>query len=301
VTSTPLQRAPAGLAPGRDLWLKREDLHPLGAFKWRGAAPVLERYRQAGAATVVTASTGNHGAATAWAAERLAMTAVVFAPRDTSRSKLGRMQALGADIRLVGADVDQAKDAARGFADDHRLPFFEDGAEPAQFDGYRAIAREIVQQLGGPPAAAIVPVGNGALLAGIGLELADIAPGARRIGVVADQAPVMALSHAAGRPVACDRCATVADGLAVRVAVPLAVATLSRAADELVRVPERAIAHGVAAYARAGLRVEAAAGAALAALELVAAPDPVVVIVSGANIDDQLYRRLVEAPDSFAS
>ena len=111
---------------------------------------VLERYRQAGAATVVTASTGNHGAATAWAAERLAMTAVVFAPRDTSRSKLGRMQALGADIRLVGADVDQAKDAARGFADDHRLPFFEDGAEPAQFDGYRAIAREIVQQLGGP-------------------------------------------------------------------------------------------------------------------------------------------------------
>jgi threonine dehydratase len=301
VTSTPLQRAPAGLAPGRDLWLKREDLHPLGAFKWRGAAPVLERYRQAGAATVVTASTGNHGAATAWAAERLAMTAVVFAPRDTSQSKLGRMRALGADIRLVGADVDQAKDAARGFADDHRLPFFEDGAEPAQFDGYRAIAGEIVQQLGGPPAAAIVPVGNGALLAGIGLELADIAPGARRIGVVADQAPVMALSHAAGRPVACDRCATVADGLAVRVAVPLAVETLSRAADELVRVPERTIAHGVAAYARAGIRVEAAAGAALAALELVAAPDPVVVIVSGANIDEQLHRRLVETPDSFAT
>ena len=233
----------------------------------------------------MTASTGNHGAATAWAAERLAMTAVVFAPRDTSRSKLGPMQALGADIRLFGADVDQAKDAARGFADDHRLPFFEDGAEPAQFDGYRAIAREIVQQLGGPPAAAIVPVGNGACWPGSG-RAGRHRPRRARIGVVADQAPVMALSHAAGRPVACDRCATVADGLAVRVAVPLAVATLSRAADELVRVSERAIAHGVAAYARAGIRVEAAAGAALAALELVEAPDPVVVIVSGANIDD---------------
>ena len=155
--------------------------------------------------------------------------------------------------------------------------------------------------MGAPPAAAIVPVGNGALLAGIGLELADIAPDARRIGVVADGAPVMALSYAAGRPVPCDRCATIADGLAVRVAVPLAVETLSRAADELVLVSERAIAHGVAAYARAGIRVEAAAGAALAAVDLVAPPDPVVVIVSGSNIDDELYQRLIAAPDSFAT
>ena len=65
VTPTPLEEATLA---GRRLLLKREDVHPLGAFKWRGALPVLERYAADGARAVVTASTGNHGAATAWAA-----------------------------------------------------------------------------------------------------------------------------------------------------------------------------------------------------------------------------------------
>src|ERR671924_78324 len=62
--ATPLEEAPASLAGGRRLLLKREDLHELGAFKWRGALPALRRYRERGANAVVTASTGNHGAAT---------------------------------------------------------------------------------------------------------------------------------------------------------------------------------------------------------------------------------------------
>ena len=70
VLPTPLEEAPAALGGGRRLWLKREDLHELGAFKWRGALPALRAYRERGAEAVVTASTGNHGAATAWAAER---------------------------------------------------------------------------------------------------------------------------------------------------------------------------------------------------------------------------------------
>src|SRR5829696_2353918 len=102
--ATPLELAPASLADGRDLWLKREDVHELGSFKWRGALPALDRFRAEGASAVVTASTGNHGAATAWAAERLGMTAIVFAPEGTSRTKLARMQDLGAEVRLVGVD-----------------------------------------------------------------------------------------------------------------------------------------------------------------------------------------------------
>src|SRR5687768_18363373 len=70
---TPLEPAPAGLGRGTNLHLKREDVHELGAFKWRGALPVLTSYRDHGATTVVTASTGNHGAATAWAAQRLGL------------------------------------------------------------------------------------------------------------------------------------------------------------------------------------------------------------------------------------
>ena len=75
---------------GRRLLLKREDSHELGAFKWRGALPTLEAYKRRGVDTIITASTGNHGAATAWAAERLGMHAVVFASEHTSRTKLGQ-------------------------------------------------------------------------------------------------------------------------------------------------------------------------------------------------------------------
>ena len=299
--ATPLEPAPESLARGRDLWLKREDLHELGSFKWRGALPALRGFRDAGAAAVVTASTGNHGAATAWAAEQLGMTAIVYAPQDTSRTKLARMEAFGADIRLVGRDVDEAKDAARGVAAVDDLPFFEDGAEPAQFEGYRSIAAELLDQIPAGPAAVVVPVGNGALMAGVALELRERAPRVERIAVVADAAPVMALSHEAGEPVPCERCDTFADGLAVRVAVPIAVETLSGLVDRYLRVSERAIAGAVGDYARAGLRVEGSAGAPLAALDQVDADGQIVLIVTGANIDDELHRRAVEQPETFAA
>jgi threonine dehydratase len=272
--------------------LKREDVHELGAFKWRGALPVLERYA---AEAVVTASTGNHGAATAWAARRLGMRCVVFVPAEASAPKLERIEALGAELRRVGADLDEAKDEARRLAHREGLPFFEDGAEPAQYEGYSAIADELLEQLGAPPAAVVVPVGNGALLGGIGSRLAAL-----RVGVAAKEAPVMALSFEAGRPVECDRCATIADGLAVRVAIPYAVARLAEAADRFELVSEREIARGVARFADAGIRAEGAAGAALAAAgRLEPLGGPVVVVVTGRNIDDDLLERCRSRPESF--
>jgi threonine dehydratase len=293
---TPLEEAPDALAPGRRLLLKREDVHELGAFKWRGAIPALEAYRARGAAGVVTASTGNHGAATAWAAQRMGMRALVFVPEEASRAKLRRLEALGAEVRDTGADLDEAKDAARAHAAEVGLPFFEDGAEPAQYDGYAAIGREVVEQLGEPPARMVVPLGNGALLIGIGRVL-----GRRTVGVVAKEAPVMALSVAAGEPVPCDRCATFADGIAVRVAIPLATAELVRLAIPLMRVSERAIARAVGAFAAVGLRAEGAAAAPLAALgQLERSDGPEVLLVTGRNIDDELLRRAVETPESFA-
>jgi threonine dehydratase len=296
---TPLEEAPPDLARGRPLLLKREDVHELGAFKWRGALPSLRRYRERGAEAVVTASTGNHGAATAWAAQRTGMRAVVFGPENASRAKVGVMKDLGAELHLVGPNLDEAKERAREFAAERNLPFFEDGAEPAQFDGYRAIAGELVEQLGEPPAAVVVPVGNGALLIGIARGLSD----GERIGVVAKEAPVMALSVAAGRPVECDRCDTFADGMAVRVAVPLAVAELVALGVRMVEVSERSLARAVGAFDAAGIRVEGSAAAALAGLEEIDnLPDgPMVLIVTGRNIDDDLHRRAVTDPESFTA
>ena len=99
---TPLEEAPPELSGGRPLYLKREDVHELGAFKWRGALPSLEKYRAGGADAVVTASTGNHGAATAWAAERTGMRAVVFVPEGASAAKVALLEDLGAELHSVG-------------------------------------------------------------------------------------------------------------------------------------------------------------------------------------------------------
>ena len=297
---TPLEPAPPSIAGERQLFLKREDVHELGAFKWRGALPVLTEYRAGGADTVVTASTGNHGAATAWAAERLGLRAVVYAPESASEAKLALVRALDADIRLVGTDLDAAKVEARRYATDEGLPFFEDGAETAQYEGYGAIADEILDELDPAPAAIVVPLGNGALLGGIGIRAAARAPQTLRIGVAAKEAPVMVECWQAGAVVTSDRSATFADGLAVRVAIPLAVDVLGEVTSRMLLVSEREIAHAVGAYADAGIRAEGAAGAALAALpQLDDVDGSVVLIVTGRNIDDDLYARACEQPESF--
>jgi threonine dehydratase len=293
---TPLEEAELG---GRRVLLKREDQHELGAFKWRGALPTLEEYQRDGVETVITASTGNHGAATAWAANRLGMRVVVFASEGTSRTKTEIMERLGADVRLVGADFDAAKDEAERFAAEAGV-LFVDGMERAQYEGYSAIGEEILDQAEETPTAVVVPVGNGALLGGIGIGICRRAPEVERVGVVSKSAPVMALSWEAGHPVESDESATFADGLAVRVAIPDAVEVLGEFATRMLQVSEREIAHAVGTYADAGIRAEGAAGAALAALpQLDDLGDPLVLVVTGRNIDDELFTRVREHPDSF--
>jgi len=297
MTPTPLEEATLA---GRQLLLKREDVHELGAFKWRGALPVLERYAVDGARAVVTASTGNHGAATAWAARRVGLGAIVYAPETASSAKLALIEDGGAEIRQTGADLDAAKEEARAHASHQGLPFFEDGAEPAQYQGYGAIADEILTQAPERPAAIVVPLGNGALLGGIGLAVTREAPEVERVGVAAKEAPVMVDSWNAGRPVQSERSATFADGLAVRVAIPLAVELLGEVATRMVAVSERRIAGAVGEYASAGIRAEGAAAAGLAAVpELDDLGDPLVLIVTGRNIDDELFTRACEHPESF--
>jgi threonine dehydratase len=270
------------------LWLRREDGHELGAFKWRGALAVLDTRRPDG---VVTASTGNHGAATAWAARRLGIPAIVFVPDGASAAKTALVEAQGAELRTAGADLDEAKAAARVFAAERGLFYFEDGAEPAQFAGYQAIGDEILDALP-ETAAVVVPVGNGALAIGVFRAFERRAPAALRVAVSAEQAPVMRDSWHAGRPVRGERSDTVADGLAVRVAIPLAVAELQPLAQRFELVSERELAAGVATYAADGIRVEAAAAAPLALALREPLPRPTVLIVTGRNIDDNLHRRL---------
>ena len=294
---TALERAPAGLAAG-DVYLKREDLHELGAFKWRAALPVVREYQAQGATTVVTASTGNHGAATAWAVRELGLSAVVFVPEQAAEAKLSRIVELGAELHRVGSDFDAAKEASVAYAQERGLPLFVDGLEPAQFVGYRAVGDEIARELDGQVGTVVVPVGNGALIGGVGEAL--IGTGWSVVGVVAKDAPVMADSFDAGAVCESASGATIADGLAVRVAIPYTVARVQPVVERMIRVSEQELAHAIGRFARAGIRVEASTAAALAALaHLPAIPEPIVLIVTGRNIDDELFRRACDEPESF--
>ena len=110
----------------------------------------------------------------------------------------------------------------------------------------------------------------------------------------------MVESWLAGQIVESERSSTFADGLAVRVAIPYAVGVLAEVTSRMLLVSEREIARAVAAYARAGIRAEGAAGAALAALsQLEDVEGPIVLVVTGRNIDDELWQRAVERPESF--
>jgi threonine dehydratase len=302
---TPLERAPASLAAfaGRDdLWLKREDLNELGMFKWRAALPVVRHLVDGGANAVVTASTGNHGVAVAWASREVGTRGIVFLPPGAAPVKLELLERFGAEVRIAGQDLDEAKDAARAWAGEEGLPFFEDGAEPRQYDAYQSIGDEILDQLPSPPGAVVIPIGNGALAGGIAAVLARRAPAVVRVGVVASNMPVMADSYEAGAPVEAEPGTTIADGLAIRVAIPLAVERLHAAIDGLLRVSERAIAEALVACHDAGVEVEPAGAAAVAAVR--ERPDltgdgAVVAVMTGRNVDPAVLERARDDLESF--
>jgi threonine dehydratase len=110
----------------------------------------------------------------------------------------------------------------------------------------------------------------------------------------------MADSFDARRPVPGERCETFADGLAVRVAIPYAVAVLDEVATHMLRVSERELASSVAAFAETGIRVEGAAAAGLAVLpQLPELDGPVVLVVTGSNIDKDLLERARKQPEAF--
>jgi len=305
-TPTPLERAPEALAAFagcNNLWLKREDVNEIGVFKWRGALPVVEELARRGHEAIVTASTGNHGAAVAWACRRAGISAVVFVPPGAAEQKLANLDRLGADVRVAGHDLDEAKEFARTYAEQSALQFFEDGAEPLQYDAYGAIGAEVVDQCPVPPAAVVTPIGNGALAGGVGAAVARLAPGVTRVGVVAQEMPVMADSHAAGHPVEVPNGSTIADGLAVRVAIPLAVERLRAALDVMVRVSEREIASALAACHDAGVPIEPSAAAAVAAVrrrpEIGEGSGPIVLVMTGSNVDATLVERARQHLHSF--
>ena len=238
---------------------------------------------------VVCASAGNFGQGVAFAAGAVGARCVVFTSRHAHRGKLSRMRALGADVRDVGEDFDAAVDAARTYADETAALLLVDGADARISTGAATIALELTDGAAAgaipSPVVVSVPVGNGALINGIGSWMRHAAPACRVLGVQAELAPAMTLSWRASRPIDTDAAATYADGIAARVAIPLAVELMAGRVDDMVLVSEEAMREAQAELTDAlGITVEGAAAASWAALLAGPRPDgPAVVILTGSN------------------
>ena len=258
---------PLSQALGAALTLKVETLNPLRSFKGRGADFFAHEHaaRLAGR-TLVCASAGNFGQAMAWVCRARGWPLVVYAATAANPLKIERMRALGAEVRLAGADFDAAKQAALRFCEDHAACFVEDGREAAIAEGAGTIARELLRSAQRFDTL-LVPLGNGALLTGIGRWTRAHAPQVRVVGVSAAGADAMAVSWRAGRCIARARAETMADGIAVRVPVPEAVLDMRDTVDEVLLVTDDAIRRAMQLLFRhAGLVVEPAGAAGVAAL-----------------------------------
>ena len=257
-------------ALGTELTVKLETANPIRSFKGRGAS-FLARERLATdpaalASGVVCASAGNWGQALAHACRASGIATIVFAARGASELKIRRMRALGAEVRLAGEDFDAAKDAAREHAEAIGAPFLEDGREAEVSEGHGTIAVELLAGSAPAPDAILVPLGNGAMLAGIARWVKACAPEVEIVGVCARGADAMRRSWLAARAVPADAVDTIADGIAVRVPVPEAVADLDGLVDDVALVEDADIVAAMRlALEGAGLMLEPAGAAGVAA------------------------------------
>jgi threonine dehydratase len=192
------------------------------------------------------------------------MRLTVFAAAGANQLKVGRMRALGADVRLEGDDFDAAKDAARKHAEKTGALFVEDGAVPAIAEGAATIALEL-SRWPDPIDSVVAPLGNGALLNGIGAWFRHWSPETKVLGVCAEGAPSMYLSWRERRLVTTERIETIADGIAVRVPVPESLESLAANVDEVFCVSDGQIVEAMRlCFQHLGLVTEPAGAAAVA-------------------------------------
>ena len=258
---------------GARLTLKVETLNPIRSFKGRGASLFVAEHTERGAtlgpaAALVCASAGNFGQGLAYACRRAGASLVVYAARTANPLKIDRMRALGAVVRLAGDDFDAAKEAAHTWATATGATLVVDGLAAAVAEGAGTIGRELCAG-GAAYDAVYLPVGNGALITGAARWIKARAPATRVIGVISAGAPAMAAAFRAGRvdPARRFGATTIADGIAVRVAIPEAVTDMIGVVDDVVTVADAAIVEAMRLlHEHAGVVVEPAGAAGLAAL-----------------------------------
>jgi threonine dehydratase len=274
--------------------VKLETANPIGSFKGRGTWLAMSELMAAGRvgerAGVVVASAGNFGQGVAYAGRAMGIPVIVLAATSANPAKVAAMRRLGADVRTVGEDFDAARLAAADLADGSSWHLLVDGEDPWIAIGAGTIALELGDAISRGDLPALdrfyVPVGNGALIAGIGTWFRSLPSAPRIIGVQAAGAPAMTLSWRERRAIETASADTIADGIAARVPVPAALELMIEVVDEMLLVDDDQI---VAATREMSVAVpatiEPAAGAAWAAVRTATSHAAAIgVLVTGGNV-----------------
>jgi len=289
VRRTPLERSDAlSEAAGVDVHLKLEGLQRTGSFKLRGAYNGVALLPPgARARGVVTASAGNHGQGVALAARLQGARSVVFVPGSAPEVKRRRIARYGAELRLVDGGFDEAAAAALAFAAESGATFLNPVSDPAVLAGQGTVGLEILDELPGVRTI-VAPVGGGGLIGGIGIVARALGRGVRVVGTQTEQTAAMHASLAAGRPTTTHYGPTLCEGLSGDVdASTLALAR--EVVDEVVLVAEDAVRRAIRwLYVEEGVVAEGSAAVAAAALlegAVRGLEGPVVVVLTGSNVD----------------
>jgi threonine dehydratase len=294
---TPLLELPDLAARvGAPVLLKCELLQPVGAFKIRGAYNAVARAAAAGARGMVTQSSGNHGQAVAFAARRFGLHAVVVMPASTPAVKVEGVRGHGGEVVFAGATRSgEQRVRAEAIAREQDLAMIPPYDHPDVIAGQGTCGLEILEQR--PDVGTIlVPVSGGGLIAGISVAVAALAPAVRVVGVEPAGAAKLTAALAAGAPRTLDHTESIADGLLAPSVGNLTFDILRQVVREAVTVEEEEIAAAVRyLHLHSGLRAEPSGAVAVAALLAgrVQPAGPTVAVLSGGNVDPDLYQRLV--------
>lgn len=291
------------------VWLKPENLQPIGAFKIRGAYNALATLSpEEKARGVVTHSSGNHAQGIARAARMLGMRAVIVMPDDAPAIKVAGVRADGAEIDVVGPDNEERVARADELAEERGLvliPSYDDARIVA---GQGTIGLEIVEQLAelgraNEPLTVLVPIGGGGLSAGVCVAVKGLRPDATVIGVEPELAADAADSLREDRIVRWEPSLTgrtIADGVRTSALGRVPFAQLRRLLDRVVTVSEDDITLAMLEAARrARIVVEPSGALSIAAWQRRGdqLPDPddgdTVLVVSGGNVDPERYHALM--------
>ncbi len=294
---TPVEGSrPLSRKVGGEVLLKCENLQRTGSFKIRGAyvriARLTDEQRECG---VVAASAGNHAQGVALAASLTGAKSMIFMPTGAPLPKIEATKAYGAQIELTGLTVDDALVVAQAYADSHGAILIHPFDHRDVIAGQGTVGLEIAAQV--PQARTIVVcTGGGGLVSGVAAAVKALMPNVRVVAVQAETAAAFPPSLAAGRPVALESMATIADGIAVARPGDLTLAHVAALVDDVVTVSEEALSRALLlCLERAKLVVEPAGAAAVAAIN--ESPSsfepPVVAVLSGGNMDPVLLMRVI--------